>query len=58
MVNGGSPERVVDLLTAVSQQAGGKPVQALFNADWHPEYTGANATLGKAGTKIIALITG
>jgi len=29
-------------------------VQALFNTDWHPEFTGSNETLGKAGTKIIA----
>ena len=41
-------------LKFVSEQTGGKPVQVLFNTDWHLENTGSNDTLGKAGTKIIA----
>ncbi len=29
-------------------------MQVLFNTDWHPEQTGSNETLAKAGAKIIA----
>lgn len=54
LVNGGTAERSADLLKVVSEQTGGKPVQVLFNTDWHLENTGSNDTLGKAGTKIIA----
>src|ERR1700730_926584 len=54
MINGGVRERSADLLKAIAGQSGGKRVQALFNTDWHPEHTGSNETLGKAGAKIIA----
>jgi cyclase len=54
MVNGGLRERSADLLKAVAEQTGGKRVEALFNTDWHPEFTGSNEILGKASTKIIA----
>jgi cyclase len=54
MINGGLRERSADLLKAVAEHTGGRRVQALFNADWHPESTGSNETLGKAGAKIIA----
>jgi glyoxylase-like metal-dependent hydrolase (beta-lactamase superfamily II) len=54
LVNGGSPERSAELLKVVEQQAGGRPVQVLFNTDWHLENTGSNDVLGKAGAKIIA----
>jgi glyoxylase-like metal-dependent hydrolase (beta-lactamase superfamily II) len=54
MINGGLRERSADLLKAVAEQTGGKRVEALFNTDWHPEFTGSNETLGKAGAKIIA----
>ncbi len=54
LVDGGMAERSADLLKAVSELSGGKPVQALFNTCWHLENTGSNDTLGKAGTKIIA----
>jgi glyoxylase-like metal-dependent hydrolase (beta-lactamase superfamily II) len=38
----------------ISDQFGGRRVEALFNTDWHPEHTGSNETLGKAGARIIA----
>lgn len=54
MVDGGVAERSADLLRFVSGQSGNRPVQVLFNTDWHPEHTGSNEALGKAGAKIIA----
>jgi cyclase len=54
MVNGGLREHAADLSKAVAEVAGGKPVQYLFNTDWHAEHTGSNELLGQAGTQIIA----
>jgi glyoxylase-like metal-dependent hydrolase (beta-lactamase superfamily II) len=54
LVNGGSAERSPELLKLVSEQSGGKPVKVLFNTCWHPQHTGSNEALGKAGAKIIA----
>ena len=54
MVNGGSREHAAELSRTVSDLTGGKPVQHLFNTDWHAEHTGSNETLGAAGAQIIA----
>ena len=54
LIDGGAAERSADLLKTVADLSGGKPVQALFNTCWHPENTGSNETLGKAGARIIA----
>ncbi len=54
LVNGGSAERSEELLKLVAEHSGGKPVQVLFNTCWHPQHTGSNETLGKAGAKIVA----
>ena len=54
LVDGGSPEHSAELLKVVSEQSGGRIVQTLFNTHWHPESTGSNDALGKAGAKIIA----
>ena len=54
LVNGGSAERSAELLKLVAEQCGGKPVTVLFNTCWHPQHTGSNEALGKAGAKIIA----
>jgi glyoxylase-like metal-dependent hydrolase (beta-lactamase superfamily II) len=54
MVDGGLKERSADLLKLVAEQSGGRPVKTLFNTHWHPEHTGSNEALGKAGAKIIA----
>jgi cyclase len=54
LVNGGFAERSDELLKLVAAQSGNKPVQVLFNTCWHPQNTGSNEALGKAGGKIIA----
>jgi hypothetical protein len=54
LVNGGSAERSDELLKLVAEKSGDKPVKVLFNTCWHPQHTGSNETLGKAGAKIIA----
>lgn len=54
LVNGGSAERSDELLKLVAQESGNKPVKVLFNTCWHPQHTGSNEALGKAGAKIIA----
>jgi cyclase len=54
LVNGGSAERSQELLKLVAERSGGKPVRVLFNTCWHPQHTGSNEALGKAGAKIIA----
>ena len=54
LVDGGLSERSASLLQAVAALPGGKPVRTLFNTHWHPDQTGSNLTLGRAGTAIIA----
>jgi glyoxylase-like metal-dependent hydrolase (beta-lactamase superfamily II) len=54
LVDGGAADRSAELLKAVGELSGGKPVTALFNTCWHPDATGSNDTLGMAGAKIIA----
>src|SRR5262245_5429593 len=54
LVNGGRAEQCSALLKLVGEQAPGKRVTTLFNTDWHPNHTGSNETLGKAGAAIIA----
>lgn len=54
LVNGGSAERSDELLQLVAKESGNKPVRVLFNTCWHPDHTGSNEALGKAGAKIIA----
>jgi cyclase len=54
LVNGGSPDRSAALLDAVAAHAPGKRVTTLINTDWHPEQTGSNETLAKAGAVIVA----
>jgi cyclase len=54
MVNGGVREHAQELSETVSGLTGGKPVQLLFNTDWHAEHTGSNEMLGRAGAEIVA----
>ncbi|HEU4624460.1 MAG TPA: MBL fold metallo-hydrolase [Steroidobacteraceae bacterium] len=54
LVDGGSPERSADVLKLVKRRTGSSKVHTLFNTHWHWDQTGSNATLGKAGTRIIA----
>jgi len=54
LVDGGSAGASDALIKAVSGLPGGGPVRTLFNTHWHPEQTGSNERLGKAGAAIIA----
>jgi cyclase len=54
MVDGGAREHSAGLLKAVRDIAGTDRVHTLFNTHWHADQTGSNATLGTAGTRIIA----
>ena len=54
LVNGGFLERESDLMAVVQREFPGQPVRVLFNTDWHPEHTGLNASLGRAGVRIVA----
>jgi glyoxylase-like metal-dependent hydrolase (beta-lactamase superfamily II) len=54
LVDSGTAEQSAGLLKLVTEQAGGKPVQVLFNTHWHLESTGGNEALRTASTKIIA----
>jgi len=53
LVDGGLPERSADLLEAVYRETRSRQVKTLINTHWHPEQTGSNERLGKAGAKII-----
>ena len=54
LVDGGSAGASDALMKAVSGLPGGGRVHTLFNTHWHPEQTGLNERLGKAGATIIA----
>ena len=54
LVDGASAGASDALLKAVAALPGAGPVHTLFNTHWHPEQTGANELLGKAGKTIIA----
>jgi cyclase len=54
LVDGTSAAASGDLMKAVAALPGGRAVQTLFNTHWHPEQTGANELVGKAGGTIIA----
>jgi glyoxylase-like metal-dependent hydrolase (beta-lactamase superfamily II) len=55
LVDGGSAAGSDALLKAVAALPNGSgKIHTLFNTHWHPEQTGSNEKLGKAGTAIIA----
>jgi len=54
LVDGGLAERAADLAKAVATLPGAKPVRTLFNTHWHPEQTGSNLTLRRAGATVVA----
>jgi cyclase len=54
MVDGGAREHSARLMKVVRDIAGSDRVHTLFNTHWHADQTGSNATLGAAGTRIIA----
>jgi cyclase len=54
LVDGGLQERSAELVKLALKETGAKKVHTLFNTHWHPEQTGSNERLGKAGARIIA----
>src|SRR5262245_53892162 len=54
LVDGASARASEALLKAVASLPGGGPVHTLFNTHWHPEQTGSNEAIGRAGKTIIA----
>jgi cyclase len=54
LVDGASAAGSDALMKAVGALPGAGPVRTLFNTHWHPEQTGSNELLGKAGATIIA----
>ena len=54
LVDGGLEQYSRALLAQVAAVTGNLKIELLMNTHWHWDHTGANALLGKAGTKIIA----
>jgi glyoxylase-like metal-dependent hydrolase (beta-lactamase superfamily II) len=54
LVDGASAKASDALMKAVAGLPGSGPVHTLFNTHWHPEQTGLNEQIGKAGKTIIA----
>src|SRR5688572_21485625 len=54
LVDGVSTGASQALLAAVNTLPGAKNIQTVFNTHWHPEQTGSNEALVKAGATIIA----
>ncbi len=54
LVDGASAAGSDALMKAVAALPGGGEVHTLFNTHWHPEQTGSNELLGRAGKTIIA----
>ena len=54
LVDGGLEARSGELVKLALKQTNAKRVSTLINTHWHPEQTGSNERLGKAGAKIIA----
>jgi glyoxylase-like metal-dependent hydrolase (beta-lactamase superfamily II) len=53
-VDGGMSAHATALRSAVHRHWPGRRAQYLFNTHWHPEQTGSNLLLGRAGAHIIA----
>jgi glyoxylase-like metal-dependent hydrolase (beta-lactamase superfamily II) len=54
LADGGLEARSSELLKLALKETGAKRVHTLVNTHWHPEQTGSNERLGKAGAKIFA----
>jgi glyoxylase-like metal-dependent hydrolase (beta-lactamase superfamily II) len=54
LVDGMSARASDALMKTVADLPGGGPVHTLFNTHWHPEQTGSNEAIGKAGKTIVA----
>jgi len=56
LVDGGSAAESARLLQRVAALPGAGKVHTLFNTHWHPEQTGSNETLAKAGATIVSQV--
>ena len=56
LVDGGAPAESEALLRRVAELPGGGRVHTLFNTHWHPDHTGSNETLGRAGARIVSQV--
>jgi glyoxylase-like metal-dependent hydrolase (beta-lactamase superfamily II) len=54
MIDGGLAANADALLTAVRSATGSSRIHTLINTHWHPEQTGANEAVGRAGGVIFA----
>jgi len=54
LVDGGLEARSGELVKLALAQTAAKRVHTLINTHWHPEQTGSNERLGKAGARIIS----
>jgi glyoxylase-like metal-dependent hydrolase (beta-lactamase superfamily II) len=54
LVDGGLQARSAELVKLALRETGAKKVHTLINTHWHPEQTGANERVGKAGARILA----
>ncbi len=54
MIDGGLAANADALLAAVRNATGGSRIDTLVNTHWHPEQTGANEAVGRAGGVIFA----
>jgi glyoxylase-like metal-dependent hydrolase (beta-lactamase superfamily II) len=54
MIDGGLALHAESLLAAFSEATGSDRVHTLINTHWHPEQTGANVAVGRAGGRIFA----
>jgi glyoxylase-like metal-dependent hydrolase (beta-lactamase superfamily II) len=54
MIDGGLAANTDALLAAVKQATGASRIHTLLNTHWHPEQTGANEAVGRAGGVIFA----
>ena len=54
LVDGGSAADSAELLRRATALSSNGKIRTLFNTHWHPEQTGANETLGKAGATIVS----
>ena len=54
LVDGGVEARSGDLVKLALKETGAKKVHTLINTHWHPEQTGSNERLGKAGARILS----
>ena len=54
MIDGGLAANAEALLAAVRKTTGAARIHTLINTHWHPEQTGANEAVGRAGGVIVA----